>query len=141
MTAPLPPIVTLTPRPSPSSTGPLSALPRVLVVDDDPAMRAYVYDCLAPLHLQLSEAADGQDALDQIQDGLGDGLALVVTDVLMPRMDGLTLKAALAADPRWADVPVLLMTGEAVRARDGPVLRKPFNARRLGGAVRGLLHL
>lgn len=104
-------------------------------------MRAYVCDCLAPLSVRVVEAADGQDALGRIEAWHESDLALVVTDVAMPRMDGRALKTALRTDQRWSDVPVLFITGEDVRVRDGPVLRKPFNARRLGAAVRALLDL
>lgn len=115
--------------------------PLVLVVEDDDAMRAYVCDCLALLPVRVVEAADGHVALGLIATLRAGDLALVVTDLMMPRMDGRALKAALRADRRWADVPVLLVTGEAVRVRDGPVLRKPFNARTLGASARALLNL
>ena len=113
----------------------------VLVVDDDAEMRAYLCQCLDGLPVRVAEAVDGQDALAQIQAEQDGALALVITDIIMPRLNGHALKAALQADSRWADVPVLLMTGEAVRVRDRPVLRKPFNARWLRAAVRALLDL
>lgn len=113
--------------------------PLVLVVEDDARTRGYVCECLAALPVRLAEAADGVDALARLEDGLDDGLVLVVTDLLMPRMGGRALRDALHADARWADVPVLLVTGEATPARDGPVLRKPFNGRRLRAAVHALL--
>ena len=113
--------------------------PRVLVVDDDAGMRAYIRECLAVLPVRVEEALDGLDALERIQAGRAEDVALVITDIVMPRMDGLALKSALQADPRWVQVPVLLITGESVRARDGPVLRKPFNARKLRAVVEVLL--
>ena len=115
--------------------------PLVLVVDDDAQMRDYIRTCLSRLPVRVIEAVDGQDALERITEQPGNGPALVVTDLVMPRMDGRALKATLHADPRWADVPVLLVTGETVRARDGPVLRKPFNARRLSALARSLLSI
>ncbi|MEM8557042.1 MAG: response regulator [Bacteroidota bacterium] len=115
--------------------------PLVLVVDDDAQMRAYIRRSLIALPVRVEEATDGLDALAHIcGDGAGAGpVVLVVTDVVMPRLDGWALKAALHADARWADLPVLLITGETIRARDGPVLRKPFNARSLRAAVQALL--
>lgn len=115
--------------------------PLVLVVDDDAQIRAYIRTCLTRLPVRVAEAVDGQDALARIEAWDRADLALVITDILMPQMDGRALKAALHTDRRWTDVPVLLITGEAVRVRDGPVLKKPFNARRLGAAVRTLLDL
>lgn len=115
-------------------------LPRVLIVEDDAEMRTYIRECLAALPVHVEEALDGLDALAQIQAGRQD-VALVITDIVMPRLDGLALKSALQAEPQWVSLPVLLITGEAVRASEGPVLRKPFNARRLRAAVRALLDL
>ena len=115
--------------------------PRVLIVDDDAEMRAYIAECLAVLPVRVEEALDGLDALERILAWRAENVALVITDIVMPRMDGLSLKAALQADARWAGVPVLLITGEAVRVRDGPVLRKPFNARKLRATVEALLEL
>lgn len=113
--------------------------PLVLIVDDDDQMRAYIRLCLSRLSVQVIEAVDGQDALGRIEAEADCALALVVTDVLMPQLDGLGLKAALRSDQRWAEVPVLFITGEAMRACDGPVLKKPFNGQRLLTAVRALI--
>ncbi|MEM6784781.1 MAG: response regulator [Bacteroidota bacterium] len=111
--------------------------PVVFVVDDDAAMRAYVRSRIEEMGCQVAEAEDGQAALAQIQ--AAPEVALVVADLYMPGLDGLALKAALHADARWATLPVLLVTGQRLRARDGPVLRKPFNARQLQRAVSALL--
>lgn len=127
---------------TPSSTRPdqpEQARPWVLLVDDDAEMRAYMHRCLAPLPLRVTEAADGAEALACTADGLSEVPVLIITDIVMPRMDGLSLKKALQADARLCDVPVLLITGEVHKGGDGPMLRKPFNARRLRAAVRALL--
>lgn len=118
---------------------PGTQLPRVLIVDDDAGMRAYIRECLAVLPVRVAEASDGHDALAQIRGRAARDLALVISDIVMPGLDGRGLKAALQAEPEWAEVPVLLISGEAVRGRDGPVLRKPFNARRLCAVVQVLL--
>ena len=111
----------------------------VLVVDDDAQMRTYIRQCLGALSVRVVEAIDGLDALTFLQTQSHDEVALIICDMVMPRLDGLALKASLAANRRWAEVPVLLITGEAVRPRDGPVLRKPFNARKLRAVVQALL--
>ncbi|MEM6783951.1 MAG: response regulator [Bacteroidota bacterium] len=112
----------------------------VLLVDDDKPTRDYMRACLATLPVRLVEAEDGQDAMGLLRAGQCEHVALVVTDLVMPRMGGLELEATLHADARWADVPVLLVTGQPVPNRTGPLLGKPFNARRLTAAVRHLLH-
>lgn len=111
--------------------------PLVLVVDDDLEVCAYLRMCLKPLTYRVLEATDGHEALGLIQNT--PGLSLVITDVVMPRMDGIALKAAMKADPTLPPIPVLLITGDTFDKREGPILRKPFNARMLSSAVQALL--
>lgn len=111
------------------------ALPCVLVVDDDAEVRGYLRTCLKPLTRHILEASDGEEALRLAR--TTPDLALVIADVIMPRMDGLALRDALHADPRLAQVPVLLITGDATLG--GEVLKKPFNARTLRASIQALL--
>lgn len=113
--------------------------PLVLIVDDDPELRAYLRRSLTLLPARVLEAVDGAAALTLARDAELPALDLVISDIAMPIMDGWALKAALHDDPMLTDVPVLLITGEPVQLRDGPVLRKPFNTRRLHACVRALL--
>jgi CheY-like chemotaxis protein len=107
----------------------------VLVVDDDAEVRGYLRTCLKPLTRHILEASDGEEALRLAR--TTPDLALVIADVIMPRMDGLALRDALHADPRLAQVPVLLITGDAMLG--GEVLKKPFNARTLRASIQALL--
>jgi len=118
---------------APSRKG--GALGWVLVVDDDAEVRSYLRTCLKPLTRHILEASDGEEAL-RLARSTSD-LALVIADVIMPRMDGLALRDALRADPRLAHVPVLLITGDATLA--GEILKKPFNARTLRARIAPLL--
>ena len=110
-------------------TGLSDTRPLVLVVEDDADLRAYLVHGLRGL-ARVAEAANGLDALAVLA---AEPVALVVTDLVMPRMDGLALCRAMQADAALASVPVLLITGEV--APDLPsacgTLRKPFNARDL----------
>jgi CheY-like chemotaxis protein len=87
---------------------------------------------------EVVEAVDGQDALAQLGHRLPD---VVVTDLAMPRLDGIRLVQALAANPVYAQIPVLVMTGNAsISMPPGyPLLRKPFPLRDLIDAVRRLV--
>jgi len=123
-----------------SDAAPSPDLPFVLIVDDDAELRAYIREGLAALPVHTAEARDGLEALDKLRSHESE-VALVIMDLVMDRMDGRALKAALQRDQRWAHVPTLLITGESTRARDGPVLRKPFNAHRLTTSVLNLLDL
>ncbi|WP_412069197.1 two-component regulator propeller domain-containing protein [Rubrivirga sp. IMCC43871] len=118
----------------------------VLVADDQADIRAYVRRHLVGAGYRVVEAADGQDALDRIRQRLPD---LVVSDVMMPRLDGLGLCRALRADPETDFVPVLLLTAKAAPEDrlDGlaelcdDYLTKPFDVRELVVRVGNLIAL
>lgn len=117
--------------------------PTILIVDDDPDMRLYLNGCLlargSPARRVL-EAGDGLEAIRLIR---SEEVALVISDVLLPGMDGLALRRAIRRDPFHASIPILLVSGEGrgppdMDIRDG-FLAKPFNARQLIVAVNRLL--
>ena len=83
----------------------------VLVVEDHAEVRAYIHRHLAPTYRVL-EAADGDEGLALAQDHLPD---LVLSDVMMPGMDGFALCRALKADRATDFIPVLLLTAKAAR--------------------------
>ncbi|GAA3464743.1 SpoIIE family protein phosphatase [Saccharothrix longispora] len=117
----------------------------VLVVDDNADMRDYLRRLLAPGY-RVTTAADGEEALDAVRAAPPD---LVVSDVMMPRLDGLGLVAALRADPRTAGVPVLLLSAragqeasiEGLDAGADDYLVKPFSAAGLLARVRATVQL
>ena len=89
---------------------------RILLVDDEPDMRLSTAQALELEGFEVEEASDAQSALDR----LGFGFAgIVVTDIRMPGMDGLTLMSRIREID--VDIPVILVTGHgdiqlAVRA-------------------------
>jgi CheY-like chemotaxis protein len=125
-----------------------SGAPSILVVDDDADMRIYVKRCLrkAPCEIgPVFEADNGASALKQIRE---QEITLVISDVVMPVLDGISLIRTLRADESLSHVSVLLVTGvmsahellEITGAIRGvSVLTKPFNADKLGEKVMGLL--
>ncbi len=84
---------------------------RILVVDDSPAQRHYVADCLARQGFEVVTADNGKTALDKAQ---AVRPALVVSDYEMPVMTGFELVHALRRDPELRQIPVIMLT-----ARDG----------------------
>ncbi|MFF7565252.1 SpoIIE family protein phosphatase [Streptomyces pseudovenezuelae] len=118
---------------------------RLLVVDDNADMRAYLTQLLQPDYDVLL-AADGRTALEM---ALAQPVELVLSDVMMPRMDGFELVRALRADPRTARLPIVLLTArageeESVQGRHAGAddyLAKPFSARQLLTRVRTGLEL
>ena len=119
---------------------------RILVADDNADMRDYLARLLRTAGFEVDVVADGQLALDAVRANLPD---LVVSDVMMPRLDGLGLVAALRTDPRTAAVPVLLLSAragqeasiEGLHAGADDYLVKPFAAAELLARVRANVEL
>jgi signal transduction histidine kinase len=114
--------------------------PRVVWADDNADMRDYVTRLLAD-HFEVVAVADGEAALEATREQLPD---LVLSDVMMPRLDGFGLLAALRSDPRTQAVPVILLSAragaeastEGMNAGADDYLIKPFAARELVARVR-----
>jgi PAS domain S-box-containing protein len=102
--------------PEPSTAVPLRKLPAtamgqgetVLVVEDDASVRQALVESLELLNYRTLEAANGQEAL-AIAEELGDEIGLVLSDVVMPGMDGVALLRGLRE--RGSAVPVVMLTG------------------------------
>ncbi len=122
-----------------------AAQQHVLVVDDNGDMRAYLGRLLGA-RWRVSTASDGVDALEFVRRELPD---LVLTDVMMPRLDGMGLLAALRAERATASLPVILLSARAgdearldgLRAGADDYLAKPFGARELVARIDALLML
>jgi PAS domain S-box-containing protein len=113
----------------------LGQRPRVLLADDNADMRDYVRRLLGERY-DVTVAPDGRAALDAIRRDRPD---LVLSDVMMPVLDGFGLLGAIRADPALRDLPVILLSaraGEEARAEGldagaDDYLTKPFSAREL----------
>jgi two-component system, chemotaxis family, chemotaxis protein CheY len=119
----------------------------VLVVDDSAAIRKILQRVLRQTGMAINtihEAGDGQEALELLRSRRVD---LVLTDINMPRMDGLELLAAIKGSSDWASVPVVMITteggetkvAEAVRLGAAGYVRKPFTADQIKDKLTGLL--
>jgi DNA-binding response OmpR family regulator len=104
----------------------------ILVVDDDKELRELVARRLQMAGYQTSTALDGEDGLAFMKKEPD----LVLTDVDMPRLDGFGLLMHLRADPKYRNIPVIVMTAHAGRGEDAArglqlgandYVRKPFN--------------
>lgn len=104
-----------------------------LIVDDSKAMRQLVAFTLGGAGFEVIEGVDGQDALDKL-DALPQ-LSLIVTDVNMPTMDGLTFVRRVRALPAYKYTPLLVLTTESddEKKKEGRAagatgwIVKPFN--------------
>jgi signal transduction histidine kinase len=138
----------ITSGPEPSGREPhgreLSAA-RVLVADDNADMRTYVRELLEPRYA-VEVVADGRAALESARRSPPD---LIISDVMMPRMDGFELVRTLRAEPQLRDVPTILLSArageesmiEGLQAMADDYLVKPFSARELLARVAGQLQL
>ena len=84
--------------------------PRVLVVDNDPALVLFLQLFLERTGVDVLTATDGRRALALAACAIPD---LIVTDLRLPGMDGRQLREQLRSDPRTAHIPVLLLTAAA----------------------------
>lgn len=85
-------------------------MPRILAVDDSVSMRQLVSFTLKEAGFDVIEAVDGEDALAKAQTGPAD---VVLTDVNMPKMDGISLIKNLRQLPNYKFTPILVMTTES----------------------------
>jgi two-component system, chemotaxis family, chemotaxis protein CheY len=119
----------------------------VLVVDDSAAIRKILQRVLRQTGMAIGaihEAGDGQEALSVLGEH---PVHLVLTDINMPKMDGLQLLASLKASAQWRNVPVVMITteggeakvGEAVRLGAAGYVRKPFTADQIKEKLTGII--
>ena len=118
---------------------------RILLVDDNADMRNYVKRLLSS-HYQVEAVTDGMAALEAMQTELPD---LVLTDVMMPRLDGFGLLKALRSDDRTQALPIILLSArageeaqiEGLEAGADDYLVKPFSAKELLARVASTLKM
>jgi two-component system, chemotaxis family, chemotaxis protein CheY len=118
---------------------------RILVVDDSIAMRQMVDATLQSAGHEVLQATDGQEALDLARSQ--GAVDLVITDVNMPNMDGITLVRELRQLAHYRGVPLLVLTTEAGsdKKQEGKAagatgwIVKPFNPERLLATVARVL--
>ncbi|HEY9830142.1 MAG TPA: PAS domain S-box protein, partial [Stenomitos sp.] len=118
----------------------------ILLADDNADMRDYVKRLLVAQGYEVEAVRDGLVALARIRERIPD---LVLTDVMMPRLDGLALLQSLRTDPRTRETPLILLSArageesriEGLEAGADDYLIKPFSARELLARVEATLKL
>ena len=108
-----------------------------MVVEDDPDVRYALGRCLDSEGYDVQLCTDGQDALDRLD--FGANPEAIVLDLMMPRMNGLEVIRALKAEPKWRQIPVVVVSANrGYSAADlgvSQVLRKPFELQDLLSAL------
>jgi DNA-binding response OmpR family regulator len=118
--------------------------PVILVVEDQPQMRDLLGAVLTSAGYRVVEAPDGSTALAHLRTGATD---LVLLDVVLPDLDGYAVARWIRAEPAFAQLPILMLTGlvtedDAVQgfsAGADDYVRKPFLINELLARVRRLL--
>nr|WP_315197062.1 response regulator [uncultured Aquabacterium sp.] len=116
----------------------------ILIVDDSTSLRTVVKLALSRAGYEVIEAGDGEEALTKLD---GRKINLIVSDVNMPRMDGITFLTQVKANPRYKFTPVVMLTTEgqdATKERGRAAgakawIVKPFNPPVLLDAVSKLV--
>jgi two-component system, OmpR family, alkaline phosphatase synthesis response regulator PhoP len=119
-------------------------MPRILAVDDEPNIVRLIQVNLERHGYQVETANNGAQALAKIRENRPD---LLVSDVMMPEMDGFELLSSIRRDPALSDLPVIMLTAKAQDANvmEGysrgadMYLTKPFNPAELLQFVKRIL--
>lgn len=114
----------------------------ILVIDDDPSVREALFDFLTDEGFRVGIAVNGADGLALLRSG-APLPALILLDLAMPVMDGHQFLRSLQADPRLADVPVMVLSAtisDGSLPADIRQLRKPIESQALLTAIRTMLH-
>lgn len=117
----------------------------ILTVDDSPSLRMVLREALTGAGHRVAEAEDGLAALEWLASNRAE---LVLTDITMPRLDGLGLIEQLRRREDMRDIPILVLTTESApeckaRARAAGAtgwIAKPFDPDTLNSAIRRVTH-
>ncbi|HEX3652034.1 MAG TPA: sigma-54 dependent transcriptional regulator [Rhizomicrobium sp.] len=119
----------------------------ILIVDDDPVQRRLLETAITRAGMPVVTAPGGQPALDLLEGPRGDQIALVLLDLVMPDLDGLTVLSRARA--HYPELPVIVLTAkggidsavEAMRAGANDFLVKPASPERITVSIRNALKI
>ena len=117
---------------------------RILIVDDNPVNLKLAADVLESASFAIDRAIDAEQAQRVLSDTLPD---LILMDIALPGMDGLTLTRKLKADPKFENIPIIALTASAMKGDDRKALEagctsyitKPIDTRKLAQQVQAIL--
>ena len=113
----------------------------ILLVDDDSDLREALAELLVDEGFQVTQAANGQDALESLEEEKAD---LIVLDYMMPVMSGPEFREQQRARPALADIPVVLLSAakdcaDFEQMAPNVIMKKPFKIPVLLRSIRALL--
>ena len=117
---------------------------RVLIVEDNPVNMKLAAEVLEADGFHVDRATDAEQALELLT---GHAPDLILTDIALPGMDGLSFARRVKADPRLRHIPILALTAHAMKGDDGKAfaagcsgyITKPIQTRELARQIRGYL--
>ena len=120
---------------------------RILVVEDSPTQREQLRFLFEEAGYEVATASDGAEGLATAQAERDEPFGLIVSDIVMPRMDGYGLSKALRADPALRTIPIVLLTSlgdprDVIRGLESGAtnfVRKPYDGRYLLSRVQNVL--
>jgi two-component system, chemotaxis family, chemotaxis protein CheY len=120
------------------------AMKKILAVDDSASVRKMVIFTLQGAGYEVVDAVDGQDGLDKAGN---DKFDMIITDLNMPRVDGIQLICEVRKLPGYTFVPILMLTTESQAEKKDAGRKagatgwivKPFNAEQLTAVIRKLV--
>ena len=120
-------------------------MPKILSADDSTSIRQMVEFTLKGAGYEVAQAVDGAEALEMAKNGAYD---LVLSDVNMPKMDGIALTKELRSLEAYAHIPILLLTTESQadmkkKGKEAGAtgwIVKPFNPVQLISTIKGILN-
>jgi CheY-like chemotaxis protein len=101
---------------------------RILIVEDDEATRKIIRHAIDEKKWVVTEAENGRIGLDKLDDANPD---LIILDLMMPEVDGFEFLDEMRKNPKWMNVPVIVVTAKTLTRKD---------ERRLTGTVEDILH-
>ena len=130
---------------APPATAPATATDIVLVLEDNADVRSYIREHLEE-HYKIIEATNGEEGLAKAQETIPD---LIITDVMMPKMDGFEFSRRLRHDEKTSHIPIIMLTAKAsleskiegLETGVDDYLTKPFSPKELLARVRNLITL
>lgn len=121
-----------------------SQLPLVLIVEDNKDMRHFIYEIIAE-HYQVIEAVNGKEGLEKSLAEIPD---VIISDVMMPVLDGFKMTDKLKKHERTSHIPIILLTAKAgqqhklegLETGADDYLTKPFDSKELLSRIENLIH-
>lgn len=115
---------------------------KILIVDDDPDIRLFLEFGLKKAGFEILQAANGAKALDILKKSIPD---LIITDAMMPVLDGYGLIQAVKKETAWSRIPLIMLTGQdSEKTTEGTIqpevyMKKPFATPAILAKIEALL--